>query len=210
MAPQLDSFFWHFLENYVYRLPQPPPRVRTKPMQVICVGPPRSATESLQQALLKLGYDHTYHGWDIIFEEPSYVTGWVRLARKKWLGAPDGDCHISAAEFDQLLGHSVAVTDAAASCFATEMIEAYPDAKVILNVRKDLSAWHESAIKTIVGVEENRFFWLLTWFCADFFWVWHVYERLLWVFFFRSADGTVGGGVRRNGIWAYRGRFLQS
>lgn len=124
MAPHLNSLIWHILETYVYRQPQPPPQ---------------SATESLQQALIMLGYDHTYHGWDILFEEPRYIRGWVRLARKKWFdpGSPDGDCHISAAEFDELLGHCVAVTDAAASCFAAQMIEAYPDAKVILNVRRD-------------------------------------------------------------------------
>jgi len=54
MAPHLNSLIWHILETYVYRQPQPPPRVRTKPMQVLCVAPPRSATESLQQALIML------------------------------------------------------------------------------------------------------------------------------------------------------------
>ncbi len=50
-SPGLDSWWWRFIENYVYRVPEPPPRTRTTPMQVICVGPPRSGTESLQQAL---------------------------------------------------------------------------------------------------------------------------------------------------------------
>lgn len=52
-------------------------------MEVLCVGLPRSGTESLQNALLKLGYDHTLHGWDIILEEPNYCEQWVRLSRKK-------------------------------------------------------------------------------------------------------------------------------
>lgn len=30
-------------------------------MEVLCVGLPRNGTESLQQALLKLGYDYTFH-----------------------------------------------------------------------------------------------------------------------------------------------------
>ncbi|UZP38654.1 hypothetical protein NXS19_006470 [Fusarium pseudograminearum] len=68
--PSLNSWYWRFLENYVYAVPEPPPRQRTKPMQVLCVGPPRSGTESLQTALLTLGYDHTYHGWDIVYENP--------------------------------------------------------------------------------------------------------------------------------------------
>jgi hypothetical protein len=60
----LNSAMWRFLESaYGYYAPNPPPRVREKdkPMQVLCVGLPRSGTESLQQALLLLGYDYTYH-----------------------------------------------------------------------------------------------------------------------------------------------------
>jgi hypothetical protein len=79
----LDGWWCWFLENYVYVLPEPPPRARTKPMEVICVGMPRSGTESLQHALIKLGYNHTFHGWDITFEEPNYSQQWVRLCRKK-------------------------------------------------------------------------------------------------------------------------------
>lgn len=52
-------------------------------MEVLCVGMPRTGTESLQKALLTLGYDYTYHGWDVIFEEPNYSEQWARLARKK-------------------------------------------------------------------------------------------------------------------------------
>ena len=51
----------NFLGRTVYHEAEPPPRVREKPMEVLCVGFPRSATESLQVALLKLGYDYTYH-----------------------------------------------------------------------------------------------------------------------------------------------------
>lgn len=81
--PGLNSWWWRFLENHVYAVKSPPPRQRTKPMEVLCVGLPRSGTESLQTALLMLGYDHTYHGWDIIFEEPNYAQEWVKLCRRK-------------------------------------------------------------------------------------------------------------------------------
>lgn len=49
------------LKRTIYREYEPPPRKRGKPMEVICPGFPRSGTESLQTALIKLGYDHTYH-----------------------------------------------------------------------------------------------------------------------------------------------------
>jgi len=60
----LDSPIWRSLESaYGYFAPNPPPRRRdpNSPVQVLCVGLPRSGTESLQQALLTLGYDYTYH-----------------------------------------------------------------------------------------------------------------------------------------------------
>jgi hypothetical protein len=126
----------------IYRLPTPPPRIRTKPMEVLCISFPRTGTESLQTALLKLGYDYIYYGWDILFEDPPRLADWSRLCRKKWYGEPDGDVSISAAEFDELIGHCAAVTDTAGSPFAAELIAAYPDAKVGLNVRRNLDAWH--------------------------------------------------------------------
>ncbi|OJD28098.1 hypothetical protein ACJ73_00495 [Blastomyces percursus] len=201
----LNSLFWRYCE-WFYAYPEPPPRVRTKPMQVLCVGLPRSGTESLQHALLKLGYDYTYHGWDIIFEDPLYAQGWVRLARKKWFNPHGGgDCAITAAEFDTLLGHSVAVTDAAASCFAPELIAAYPEAKVILNVRGDMDKWYASVMKHLCeDVNEKLGLWLLTWFNREFWWIWHVYERLLWLRFFRCSDGSLRSGVGNCGKWIYR------
>jgi hypothetical protein len=152
----MDSYIWHFLENYVYKIPNP--------------RPPR-----------------------------------VRLCRKKWFGDRDGDCHISAAEFDELLGHSVAVTDAASSVLAVEMIAAYPDAKVVLNMRKDLDKWHESAVTNLVGVEKNWLIWLGSWFCCDLFWVWHFYYRFLWAGMFRGPRWTTDSGITVNGKWIYRG-----
>lgn len=202
--PALDSWIWNFLEHYVYHKPEPPPRSRTKPMEVLCVGPPRSATESLQQALISLGYDYTCHGWDILYEEPYRMQGWVKLARKKWYGANDADCHISAKDFDNLLGHSVAVTDAASSVFAREMIEAYPEAKILLNVRRDLEKWHESAISTLVEVNESWLFWFMSWWGRDIFWAWHVCERFLWPLLFRATDGSLSTAIRKNGKWVYR------
>lgn len=174
-------------------------------MEVICVGPPRSATESLQHALITLGYNFTYHGWDIIFEEPAQSQRWARLARRKFFGNDDnGDCTITAAEFDEVLGHSMAVTDAAGSCFAAELIKAYPDAKVILNKRSDLDKWHASADKNLGGVFRNRTFWIMSWFSKGFFWPWHVYERLMWAGLFRCLDGRLDTGITRSGKWIYR------
>ncbi|KAK5943083.1 hypothetical protein PMZ80_004088 [Knufia obscura] len=203
--PSLTSWYWHFLENHIYRIPQPPPRQRpaNKPLQVICVGLPRSGTESLQHALLTLGYTHTYHGWDILFDQPYYAQEWAKLGRKKFF-AQNGDCETSAAEFDALLGHSVAVTDTASSVFASEMIRAFPEAKAVLNVRRDLDAWHASAVKNLLGGAEMWVFWFFPWWNRELFWAYHAYHRILFPGLFRCVGGSFDVGIRRNGKWVYR------
>lgn len=203
--PSLNSWFWRALENHVYALPLPPPHKRTVPLEVICVGLPRSATESLQHALLKLGYNHTHHGWDVIFEKPAQTQRWARLARRKFLGEDDnGDCTITAADFDEVIGNCMAVTDAAGSCFVPEMVRAYPNAKVILNKRSDLDKWHASANQNLVGVFRSYVFWIMSYLSRECFWAWHVYERLMWAAMFRSLDGRLDTGVTRTGKWVYR------
>jgi len=82
------------------------------------------------------------------FEDPRRVQGWVQLARKKRYIDITGDCTITTAELDRLLSHLVAVANAAASCFAAELIAAYPYAKAILNAR-DLDYKHASTLKNV-------------------------------------------------------------
>jgi hypothetical protein len=95
----------------------------------------------------------------MVNETPHRMNSWVELARRKYFSNPPQP--ISAADFDALLGHSVAVTDAAANCFAPELIAAYPNAKVVLNMRSNLDAWNASVMSNIVGVNEDRLKWLL-------------------------------------------------
>ena len=136
------------------------------------------------------------------------MPAWCRLAKKKWYGAGDGESNITRADFDAILGHTVAVTDAPASVFATEMIEAYPEAKVVLNVRHDLDAWHHSAIQNLAGAANDSWsVWLSSWITARAFWSWMVYERLFWRLLFRATDeseASLGRAIRRNGKWIYR------
>lgn len=175
-------------------------------MEVLCVGPPRSGTESLQHALLKLGYDYTYHGWDIVFDQPAPAQEWAKLARRKFcpMDNIDGDCEITAADFDRLIGHCVAVTDAPSSVFASEMIRAYPEAKVVLNIRRDPDKWHQSAMKHLVTANNNWLIYFTSFFSKELFWVWHAYHRILWNGLFRCIDGNHYAGIGKNGKWIYR------
>ena len=139
-----------------------------------------------------------------MFEHPHRMQAWCRLAKKKWMGADDGESNITREDFDALLGHSVAVTDAAASVFAAEMIAAYPEAKVVLNRRPDLDAWHQSAITNVAGIAKSWHVYLTSWCTSYGYWAWSVWERYLWRLLFRAEDGNVAHAIRRNGKWIYR------
>ncbi|KAK4225773.1 hypothetical protein QBC38DRAFT_481997 [Podospora fimiseda] len=199
----LSSPIWTLLEKLYSLPPSPPPLARKNPMQVLCVGLPRSGTESLQQALLILGYDYTYHGWDIVYPSPSSTSQtphpdaqlWSSLARKKFF-SPSSP--LTTTDFDSILSTSQAVTDAPCSLFASEIISAYPKAKVILNQRHDETAWQKSLVNTLVKANESWSFWLASWFDRECFWAWHVYERFLWPALFRVGPGeTLRDGVEK-------------
>lgn len=152
----------------LYHLPAPE-RKRTKPMEVLALGMPRSGTESLSRALTMLGYDHTWHGFDP-FDTPSDLEVLHDLAKLKWRGPMKGTSNVTAKDFDRLFGHSVAVTDLQPAAFARELILTYPDAKVILNYRQDEDAWYRSitaAFDSSLGSSLVRF---ATLFCAEAFW----------------------------------------
>jgi hypothetical protein len=127
----------------------------------------------------------------------------------RWFGPVDGNTNITKEDFDEVLGHCVAVTDAAASVFAAELIAAYPDAKVVLNYRKDLNAWHDSAVKTLLSVWDSWLIFALSCLGKELFWVWHVYRRFLWPGLFRALDGDIDTGIERNGKWVYKGNTTQ-
>ncbi|PYH42537.1 sulfotransferase family protein, partial [Aspergillus saccharolyticus JOP 1030-1] len=187
----------------IYSFPPPPPRTRTKPIRLLCVGLPRSGTESLSQALTQLGYT-TFHGWDIFFDSAAHIQAWAALAHRKYASPDDSAAPITRADFDALLaGDCDAVLDTAPALFAPEMIQAYPEAKVILNTRRDLDAWQRSAWRAFVTEGADSWtYWLLHWFSAEVFWRWRLYYVVSCPGLFRGR--TTGEGLRRHGKRVYR------
>lgn len=145
---------------------QPQQRTRTKPMKVLALGLPRTATDSLRAALNILGYSYVYHGFDHIADAEDCVN-WVQLWKMKQAGKP-----ITRADFDSVIGHCEAVTDMPACIFAKELIEAYPEAQILLNYR-DIDAWHKSVVTTWSTAEKQAGIMhpVLCWFHSKMFWV---------------------------------------
>lgn len=172
-------------------------------MEVLAVGLPRSATESLKEALLILGYEDCYHGYNLVFDR-GYRAKWANLVRQKhfptcssWLPMPKARSEplITTEEFDAVLGHCRAVTDSPASAFAFDLIHAYPDAKVILNQRKDLDRWTASLTETVVRSGKNPLNLLLVWFNADLWWMYNIFYNLIYPAHFQYLYGTFDDSV---------------
>ncbi|KAJ7606868.1 hypothetical protein FB45DRAFT_847438 [Roridomyces roridus] len=111
---------------------------RVVPMEVLSLGMSRTGTASIKAALEILGYNDCYHGSSICANAQD-VEMWMEAYAAKF----EGRGTFGRAEWDKLLGHCVAVTDAPCNVFAAELIDAYPEAKIIL-VERDIESWYKS------------------------------------------------------------------
>lgn len=120
-------------------------RSRTVSMDVLSLGFSRTGTLSMQEALGILGYK-TYH-YSSIFANVQDADIWNDLFDKK----NNNKGTVTRKDLDQVLGDYSAVTDSPCVEFWKELLEAYPDAKVIL-VERDEQKWHKSIGVVFEGV----------------------------------------------------------
>ncbi|MGB3633216.1 MAG: sulfotransferase family protein [Rubrobacteraceae bacterium] len=109
-------------------------------MKVIGAGFGRTGTTSLKAALEELGFGLSY-GLTEVFEKPEHVGFWEAARRG---GKVDWEGFFA--------GYGVAV-DWPACSFYEELMEAFPDAPVILTVR-DPEPWYESTRSTIYEIRK--------------------------------------------------------
>lgn len=105
-------------------------------MRVIGAGFGRTGTASLKRALETLGFGPCHHMEEVI-KDPSQVPTWERAARGE---------RIDWKTFMAPWGSAV---DFPASLYYRELMDVYPDAKVILTVRS-AESWYLSMQETIV------------------------------------------------------------
>ncbi|KAK8090596.1 hypothetical protein PG994_000101 [Apiospora phragmitis] len=119
----------------------------TKPMQVMSLGMTRTGSASITQALTILGYQNVHHGIQAI----SNPNDWAVFSRAsdtffKTLPSYKGQS-FGRSDWDEVFGQCEAVTDMG-SFFALPLIEAYPDAKIVL-VERNVDSWYESMEEAI-------------------------------------------------------------
>lgn len=104
-------------------------------LRVIGAGFGRTGTYSLKTALQQLGAGPTYHMMEVL-SHPEHVP--------LWEAAGDG----KPVDWEKLFEGYTSALDWPASAFYRELMDVYPDAKVILTVR-DPDRWYESGRNTI-------------------------------------------------------------
>jgi hypothetical protein len=115
-------------------------------IQVIGAGLPRTGTSSFSAALGILLDGPTYHGGTQISRgAPIEVQSWIR-ALKFWAKGDSASRIEMQKIVRQRLNGYTAVTDAPCSQFVPELLEIYPNAKVICTTR-DPIAWEKSMIQ---------------------------------------------------------------
>ncbi|KAF7717513.1 P-loop containing nucleoside triphosphate hydrolase [Penicillium ucsense] len=157
---------------------------RTVPMKVLALGVGRTGTASLRKALERLGYVKCYHMMCASVENPPDCLMWHDALNAKYKGIGE----FGRKEWDQLLGDCQAVCDWPACAFAKELIEAYPNAKVILTTR-DVDPWHASVMKTVhwrVSDPEHKL-------VSNFSWAAGMYYPMLNTFFETFFRGDFPG-----------------
>jgi len=106
-------------------------------MQVIGAGFGRTGTSSLKAALEGLGYGPCYHMSELV-ERPQDGPLWLAAQNRE------------LTDWDELLGDYQSTTDFPGCVFWPELMNAYPDAKLILTVR-DPERWYESLQNTVMA-----------------------------------------------------------
>ena len=107
-------------------------------LKVIGAGFGRTGTMSLKAALEELGFAPCYHMSEV-FENKSHADQWNAAAIGEQV------------EWENLLGDYAATVDWPGCSFYEELMEAYPEAKVLLSVRAP-ERWYESTSNTIYNI----------------------------------------------------------
>jgi hypothetical protein len=107
-------------------------------MKVIGAGLPRTATTTQMFALEQLGLGPCYHMRDLLADLEAGLPLWERA----FSGSPD---------WEEIFGEANSTVDWPSARYYRELMDHYPDAKVLLSVR-DSEAWVRSMRETVWGI----------------------------------------------------------
>jgi hypothetical protein len=150
-------------------------------LEVIGAGFGRTGTMSLKVALEALGFGPCYHMTEV-FAHPEHVELWRAAARGEPLA------------WEQIFDGYRATVDWPGCAFYAELMQRYPDAKVILTVREP-NQWYESAYNTIyriTGAASSPVFYLASLVVPAAKRMKHARRMIIEVVWQRDLDGRFG------------------
>jgi len=121
-------------------------RARTQPMQVLCVGLGRTGTTTMTAALDVLGIGPTYD-MNELGRRPQDYNFWMERFGPTWPILHQ--TYTNPEDWDDVLFDCAAVADSPCLLGTRQLIEAYPETKVILTVRHSYQEWCRSFINSI-------------------------------------------------------------
>lgn len=107
-------------------------------MKVIGAGLPRTATTTQMVALEMLGFAPCYHMRNVLTDLENELPHWERV-------------HEGDRDWDAIFGDAQSTVDWPSARYYDELMEHYPDAKVLLSVRS-AEGWVKSMRETVWGV----------------------------------------------------------
>ncbi len=125
-------------ENELHMADRPTVAIPGGELKVIGAGFGRTGTLSLKAALEELGFGPCYHMVEV-FRHPEDISRWQAAAR----GEP--------IDWNALFEGYQSTVDWPGCAFYEELMQAYPDARVLLTVR-DPERWYDSANETIYRI----------------------------------------------------------
>jgi hypothetical protein len=116
-------------------------------LKVIGAGFGRTGTASLKVALEALGFGPCYHMQEVI-QSSKRIEQWHQVG------------HGQPVDWDTIFEGYQATVDYPAASYYQELLQCYPDAKVILTVR-DPDRWYDSTLNTIYNIQKVLPYWLM-------------------------------------------------
>ncbi|RMJ18529.1 hypothetical protein BHE90_000451 [Fusarium euwallaceae] len=121
------------------------------PLMVIGAGLPRAATSSLQAALEKIGFAPCLHMAEII-PHADRMRLLLAAVREK-------DTQVRQKMLRQLIHGHYAICDLPVVFFTPDLMDMYPDVKIVLNGRPDPEVWARSAADSFSFIFSPWFKW---------------------------------------------------
>ncbi|KAK1623454.1 hypothetical protein BDP81DRAFT_399455 [Colletotrichum phormii] len=122
----------------------------SRPTKVLSVGLPRTGSYSMMLALTELGFKDVYHGLNAI-DSPNDWRFFGRASDALFPSLPFYTGKgMTAADWDHVFGPCEGITDIAAP-FTPSLIDAYPEAKLVLVIR-DYEKWR---VEPMMGADST-------------------------------------------------------